>query len=64
MLFRDKHSNFLGPICKLDHLIRIRTIIFIAKRRSSLEKGVSKFTPKKIYEIDSRDRIHKTSFSS
>jgi len=45
--------NLLTLLCKLDHLINISNICSIGMKRSSLQNRVSKFTPKKFYEIES-----------
>ncbi len=39
---------------KLDHFIKIINIYGIVLKISSLQNSVSKFTPKKFYEIDPR----------
>ncbi len=48
-LFWDK---FTRTFWKLDLFIDIHNIYCIGMKKSSLEKIVSKFTPKKVYEID------------
>ncbi len=45
--------------CKLDRFINISNIHFIAMKCSSLQKRVSKFTPKMFYEIDSSGLCYK-----
>ncbi len=44
--------NLLTLFYKLDHFINIINIHGIFMKRSSLQNRVSKFTPKKFYEID------------
>jgi hypothetical protein len=44
--------QLLTLFCKLDHFINVRNICFIGMKRSSLQYRISKFTPKKFYEID------------
>jgi len=58
-LFKFKLQMFLPPgvdlitlFCNLDHFINIRNICWIAMKCPNLQKRVSKFTPKKFYEID------------
>ncbi len=46
--------NLLTLLCKLDHFINISNIYGIFMKRSSLQNRLSKFTPKKFYEIDPR----------
>ncbi len=45
--------HLLTLLCKLDHFINISNNISFGMKRSSLQNRVSKFTPKKFYEIDS-----------
>ncbi len=58
------HKNFFGVkllklFCRLDHLINADNNCLTALKRSSLQTKVSKFTPKKFYEIDSwKNRLH------
>jgi hypothetical protein len=47
---------------KLDHFIN-SNIYDIAVKRSSLQDRVSKFTPKRFYEINPRGQCYKTFFS-
>jgi hypothetical protein len=44
--------KFTHAFCKLDYFINISNMRCIAMKRSSLQKGVSKFNPKRFYEID------------
>jgi hypothetical protein len=44
--------NLLTLLCKLDHFINISNIYSIFMNICSLQNRVSKFTPKKFYEID------------
>jgi hypothetical protein len=60
------HKTFLAQIysgffCKLDHHINAY-IIFLCCGKVQILKGVSKFMPKKFYEIDSSMCIHNTLF--
>ena len=43
--------KFTQSFLKLDRFINIRKITYIAIKRSSLPKRISKFAPKKFYEI-------------
>jgi len=43
--------NLLTLFCNLDHFINNSNIYLIFMKRSSLQNRVSKFTPKKFYEI-------------
>jgi hypothetical protein len=50
--------------CKLNHFINVNDICHIELKRSSFVKRLSKFTPKKLYTIDSKNecRDKHTSF--
>jgi hypothetical protein len=52
-------SNLLTLLYKLDHFINISNIYCIFMKRSSLQNRVSKFTPKKFYEIDPWSQCYK-----
>ncbi len=45
--------NSLTLFGKLDHFINV-TIIFLCCEKTKIKNSVSKFTPKKFYEINSR----------
>jgi hypothetical protein len=59
-LIKQFSSKFSHTFCKLDRFININNIYSIAMKWSSLQKRVSKFTPKMFYEIDTRDLHNKT----
>ncbi len=47
-------SKCTHTFCKLDHCINTSNIYSIVMKRYSLQNRVSKFAPKKFYEIDPR----------
>ncbi len=51
-LIKPFWRKFTHTLCKLDHFINISIICCITMKVSSLQYRVSKFTPKKFYEID------------
>ncbi len=51
--------NLLTLYSKLEHYIFINNIDCFAMKRSSFQKRVSKFTPKKHYETGPLSRSHK-----
>jgi hypothetical protein len=54
--------NLLTLYSKLDHFIDIINIDSFAMKRSSFQKRVNKFTPKKHYETGPLSRSHKNFF--
>ncbi len=54
--------NLLTLYGKLDLFIAMQQILLMLIKRSSLQKRVSKFTPKKFYEIDPRSYREKQVF--
>ncbi len=45
--------KFTYSFCKLDLFIAMQQILLMVIKWSNLQKSLSKFTPKKFYEIDS-----------